>query len=159
LVYPFENGIKPGLQIDFGAITEMTGYRLGRARIIELLSELATSSKNEGVRVKACITLNETHRGTGGENCIVEILKNDPLVDAEHRRVLEEEMHKVAESNALVESVLRDGSVQSISTWAYSSNPGEIRRFLHVLARHPNRRIADLARGDLKRFERNGFAQ
>jgi hypothetical protein len=161
LVQPYTAGLRNGSTIDFGYITRATGYRLGRARDIRLLIELARDSRNPDLQIEACLELNETHRGCGGEACLSKLLTDgSPVVDDQKRIRLREELKKVPQSNKLVHDALLNGSQEAIARWAYSHDRTEIGRFLALLTEHPDKGIRSLAQALLKKPEyRNAMSR
>jgi hypothetical protein len=147
MLYPYEAGLKPPTRADISSIEEVTGVALGRTRVIELLSGIADHSRTLDLQVVACIELNETHRGCGGEGCLKRILANGSALAATGTpaAMIKREMELVAESNESIKLALLDPSCEGIAEWARSKNPTEIRSFLALLTKHPVPGIARLA--------------
>ena len=147
LVYPYEAGIRPAINVNFSEIYFDTDFRLGRLRTIDLLSGLVEHSSNPDLEIAACMELNDADRGYGVEGCIQRIL-NDPArpLDSRRRDTLTWELAHVPESNARIKRILKGGTARDIGTeMGYTSAPGDIRGFLQFLAKHPDPGIARLA--------------
>jgi hypothetical protein len=153
VLYPYEVGLRPASEVSFTSISADAGFRLGRTRTFELLSEIGSRSQNPDLQVAACLQLNETYRGCGGEGCLTRILgDHSRSLDDQQRARLVKELQEVPDSNAKLKAILLKGSTQGIGSWANSNDRQEIRRFLELLARHPDPDIARLAAQRLSKW-------
>jgi hypothetical protein len=157
-VYPYAAGLRPATGINFTVILSETGFRLGRPRTIELLSDLAEHSPEQGLRVAACTDLNQDDRGFGLEGCIRRIL-DDPAagLGTQQKDYLTWELDHVQESNARVKQTLLSATSQRfIEYFDYAGNPEGIRGLLEILAKHPDPEIRHLAALRLARWPTGG---
>lgn len=146
LIFPYEHGWRKPDLTTFALLEASSGSLLGRSRTIELLSSLASESKNPDLQVSACLWLNEAHRGCGGESCLQAIAsRSSSEVSVRDRERLLDDLQKVPIANAKLRTVLASGTIEELSDWARSKDPQELKRFLGVLAKHPDASVARLA--------------
>ena len=146
LVRPYSSGVLGARELDWTMVGEYTGWRLGRARMIELLQDEAERSQTFQTRVSACRYLNHVHRGCGGEACLTELLDDrTQKLAAGDRAALQRELDGLGAANAMLRKTLADGVEADLKRLAWASDTSATKTFLTLLTRHPDRDLAALA--------------
>ena len=145
LTDPYEGSDLDPMDIQWMLIQKRSSLPVSRT--IELLKEKSESSPKIRFRLSACIFLNETFPGFGGDRCISQLL-TDPSneIPSDARDLLGRLEKLVLLKNDEVRLALRRPGTLVGHRWRASDDPEEIRRLLVVLSAHPDPEITRLAK-------------
>lgn len=145
LTEPYEGSDLDPMHIQWMLVQKRSS--LLASRTIELLKEKSERSPKIRFRLSACIFLNETFPGYGGDRCISQLLA-DPSneIPPDARDSLGRLQELVVLRNDEVRSALQRPETLVGHRWRGSDDPEEIRRLLVVLSAHPDPEITRLAK-------------